>query len=163
MSVGIRNVQLEDSKAILDIYSKYILETTITFEIDVPSIESFTERVKKISEDFPYIVYEENKKILGYAYVTKFKERAAYNHSVECTVYVDSDHQRKGIGDALYSELFRLVKERGFKNIYAYITLPNEKSLKIHEKFGFHEVGTYKNVGFKHDKLLDVICLEKFI
>ncbi len=162
MSV-IREVKLEDSKEILDIYSKYILETTITFEIDVPSIESFTDRIKTISSSFPYIVYEEDDKILGYAYVTKFKERAAYNHSVECTVYVNSEYRGKGIGKALYTELFERTKKEGFKNIYAYITLPNNASLSIHDKFDFHEVGTYKNVGFKHNKLLDVICLEKFI
>ena len=160
MSSLIRDVKLTDAKAILDIYAKYILETTITFEIEVPSLESFTTRIKTISEKFPYIVYEEDGKIIGYAYVTKFKERAAYNHSVECTVYIDSEHTGKGIGQKLYTELFSLTKQRGFRNVYAYITLPNPNSLKIHEKFGFHEVGVYKNVGFKFNNLIDVICLE---
>ena len=163
MNGKIRPVKLSDAKAILDIYSKYIIETTITFEIDVPSLESFTERIKTISDNFPYIVYEENDKIIGYAYVGKFKERAAYKHSVESTVYIDSNHSGKGIGQKLYAELFELTKQSGFRNIYAYITLPNEKSLKLHNKFDFHEVGIYKNVGFKHNMLVDVICLEKFI
>ncbi len=163
MNEKIRKVTLADAKAILDIYAKYILETTITFEIEVPSLESFTKRIKTISEKFPYIVYEEKGKVIGYAYVTTFKERAAYNHSVECTVYIDSEHKGKGIGQELYTELFSLTKEREFKNVYAYITLPNEKSLNLHEKFDFHKVGIYKNVGFKHNMLVDVICLEKFL
>lgn len=161
--MNIRNVTLEDAESVLTIYAPYITDTVITFETEVPTIKDFTERIECIKKDYPYLVYELDGKVVGYAYASKHGLRAAYKYSVDVSIYVSKDHHGQGIGRALYTRLFELLEKGKFYTAYAGITLPNKKSVELHQLFGFHEVGIYHNVGYKQNKWLDVIYLEKQI
>ena len=157
----IRPAAQADAAGILQIYSTYIKNTVITFETEVPAIEEFTARIETIKNKYPYLVCETDGKIIGYAYASKHGERSAYKYSVDVSIYVDSDHQQKGIGTALYSNLFDTLKSYNVYTAYASITLPNEKSIRLHKAFGFHEIGICHNVGYKNGRWLDLIWLEK--
>lgn len=161
MSMIIRPAQKTDAAGILFIYAPYVTDTSITFETEIPNPEEFSCRIEKIQKDYPYLVCEVDGKIVGYAYASKHRERAAYRYSVEVSVYVVADHHRKGIGKALYERLFAELENYNYYSAYAGITLPNEKSIGFHKSFGFTEVGIYHNIGYKDGKWLDVIWLEK--
>lgn len=111
----------------------------------------------------PWIVYEEESKILGYAYVSKFNFREAYSKTREVTIYVDKDEQGKGIGSKLMNEIIKICKEYKFHLLVSIITVPNESSEILHEKFGFSKVGILKEAGFKMNKWLDVSYWQKKI
>ena len=152
----IRPVEIADCKAITDIYNYYIETTVITFEETPLSVPEMQDRVNEIRALFPYLVYEEDGEILGYAYVDAFHSRSAYRFTLEDSIYLRNGRQGKGMGRALLNELLNQVKKRGAHSIMAKITLPNERSVKLHEAFGFKNVGTLKEVGRKFDKWLDV-------
>ena len=115
----IRTVTEKDAHELLEIYRPYVEDTAITFEYDVPSVEEFAERIRRISAKYPYIAAVENGKIAGYAYAGVFKNRAAYDWSVEVTVYVKKGLHRKGIGAKLYSALEKLLAAQHITNLYA--------------------------------------------
>ena len=152
----IRPVELSDCKSITDIYNYYIETTVITFEEIPMTVPEMQKRVNEIRELFPYLVYEENGEIMGYAYVDAFHSRCAYRFTLEDSIYVRNGQQGKGIGRALLDELLNEVKKRDAHSIIAKIALPNERSIKLHEAFGFKNVGTLKEVGRKFDRWLDV-------
>ena len=152
----VRSVRFEDAYSILEIYAPYVSDTSITFEIDVPSIKEMQKRVKNISSVFPWFVYEEGNEIKGYAYATKHRERAAYRWSVDFTVYVRMDSQHRGIGKTLFSKLIESVSVLGYYNAFGVITIPNDKSIALHESFGFINAGIKKNCGYKLGKWHDV-------
>ena len=145
----VRAVNPEDAESILKIYSPYIAETSITFEIETPSIEEMRNRIKNISSVYPWFVYEEGDEVKGYAYASKHRERAAYRWSVEFAVYVRTDSQGKGIGKILFSEVIDAVTRLGYYNAFGVITLPNERSIALHESFGFTPAGVTRNCGYK--------------
>lgn len=145
-----------DSKALLDIYAPYIQNTSFTFETEVPSIEEFAERIKTYLNNWPWLVCEIDGKIAGYAYATKYRERTAYQWCVESSIYIHDDFQKAGIGKLLYITLFEILKRQGFRNVYAVINLPNEKSVAFHEKLGFTYFATYEQVGYKLGKWKNV-------
>ena len=159
--VAIRLAVLTDAMAILKIYAPFIANTSVSFETEVPTAVQFTEHVKSIIGKYPYLVYEADGKVVGYAYASRHRERAAYRFSADVSVYVDPGYHRRGIGKALYIKLFDLLKEKGIYTAYAGITLPNEASISLHKSFGFSEVGIYHNVGYKHGQWHNVIWLEK--
>lgn len=161
MNTMIRPVSKADAADILDIYSPYITDTVITFETEVPTIEEFAERIEYINNKLPYIVCEVEGRAVGYAYASKHRARSAYKYSVDVSIYVAPNYQNKGIGKTLYTNLFKMLNKYNYYSAYAGITLPNEKSIGLHKSFGFIEVGTYHNVGFKNGKWLDVMWLEK--
>ncbi|MBN8823427.1 MULTISPECIES: arsinothricin resistance N-acetyltransferase ArsN1 family B [unclassified Spirosoma] len=138
-----------DAPAILAIYAPYITDTTITFEYDVPSTDAFTERIRSIQQQLPYLVAEVDGRVLGYAYASKHRDRTAYQWSVETSVYVHPDGHRKGIARQLYTNLFAYLRQQGYYNAYAGITLPNPKSEAFHQSMGFEPVGVYRNIGYK--------------
>jgi phosphinothricin acetyltransferase len=149
-----------DAEELLSIYKPFILNTPITFECDVPTVEQFTERISSIQKAYPYLVCKQNGRIVGYAYASKHRERSAYRWSFDTSVYIDPTYQRKGIGTALYTALLALCKAQGFRNAYAIITYPNDNSIRLHEKFGFDLIGKCNSVGFKLNKWLDVVYME---
>lgn len=146
----------EDAKGILDIYAPYIETTSFTFETEAPSVEEFAERIRNYLLNWPWLVCEIDGKIAGYAYATKHRERTAYQWCTESSVYIHEDYQRAGIAKALYIALFEILKKQGFRNIYAVINLPNDKSVILHEKLGFTHFATYEKVGYKLGKWKDV-------
>jgi len=152
----VRKVLVEDGGQIAEIYNYYILNTTVTFEEQELSETQMKERIEKISSSFPYLVFEENGKILGYAYATEWRVRSAYRYSVESSVYVHKDVHGKGIGKQLYTELLNQLKAKRIHAVIGGIVLPNPISISLHEKFGFIKVAQFKEVGFKFHQWLDV-------
>lgn len=158
----IRSASAEDAQAVLSVYAQYI-DTPITFEYTLPSVTEFRRRVTETLEEYPYIVWEEGGRVLGYAYAHRYRERAAYQWGVELSVYVEESAHGKGIGRALYEELFRLLKMQGVRTVYGCVTLPNEKSAGLHKALGFTAAGVFHNAGFKNGSWHDVIWYEKSI
>lgn len=145
----IRSVHIDDASALLDIYNYYVLNTTVNFDIDPLSLETFTDKINHIVSEYPYIVYEENNEILGFAYGSRFRPRPAYNYTAESTVYVKHTAHGKQIGSKLYAELIRLLKETDLHTVLGVLTVPNDASINLHEKFGFEQVAHLKEVGLK--------------
>ncbi len=171
--VYIRDAKISDAADLLKIYEYYVIDTAITFEYDVPSVEEFTQRIETVTKDFPYIVAVDSKteKILGYAYASKFHERAAYQWCVEMSIYIDKEVRRGGLGRLLYSELERRLKEMGILNLNACIGYPNGKedeyltydSVRFHEKMGYTMVGEFHECGFKFGRWYNMVWMEKLI
>ena len=138
-----------DAKGILNIYAPYIENTSFTFETEVPSIEEFGERISTYLINWPWLVCEIDGVIAGYAYATRHRERTAYQWCTESSVYIHDEYQRAGIAKALYIALFDILKKQGFRNVYAVINLPNDKSVFFHERCGFEYFATYEKVGYK--------------
>ncbi len=150
--VKIRIATASDCKDLLEIYRYFVLNTAITFEYEVPTIEEMEERMKNIKTKYPYLVAEIENKIVGYAYATDFRYRTAYQWSPECTIYIHKDFQDKGIGKMLYQKLFEILKFQGFYNVFGGVALPNDASIALHLKCGFKEVGIFENIGYKLNK-----------
>ena len=145
----IRPIHINDVQALLDIYNYYILNTTVTFDLEAQSFNVFLEKINQIKADYPFIVYEAGNEILGYAYGSRFRPRPAYDFVAESTVYVKHTAHGKQIGTKLYAELIRLLKETNLHTVLGVLTIPNDASIKLHEKFGFEQVANLKEVGFK--------------
>jgi phosphinothricin acetyltransferase len=151
----IRKATPEDAPEIVNIYNYYVKNTAITFETEPVSVEEMRDRIAAVSLKYPYLIYEENDGILGYCYANQWKKRRAYNRTVESTVYIDKNHHQKGIGKALMIALLEYLRNTDTHAVIACITIPNEKSVSLHEKLGFKQVSEFKEVGFKFEKWLD--------
>ncbi|MDD3369626.1 MAG: GNAT family N-acetyltransferase [Lachnospiraceae bacterium] len=163
-SFTIRMATIQDVPSLLAIYEPYVLHTEVTFEYDVPTLQDFASRVESTLEKFPYLVCcNADGKIFGYAYASSFKGRAAYNWSVETSIYVDQNCHHKGIGKILYDALEDILKKQQIRNVCACIAYPNPDSVAFHEYFGYQTVAHFHHSGFKHGKWLDMIWMEKFI
>ena len=164
-SIKIRDVLPEDAERIQEIYSPYVADTTISFEITVPDKSEMQIRIEKaLSNGFPYIVAEnENGTVVGYAYADRFGEREAYRYSFTISIYLDMEVQSKGIGQKLYDELEKRMKKMGIVQVVSAITGRNEKSLKFHEKNGFIKIGHFSNIGYKMGEWHDIIWMNKTI
>ena len=145
----IRPVHINDAQELLEMYNYYVINTTVNFDIEPLSLKTFTDKLNIITADYPFIVLEENNEILGYAYGSRFRPRAAYNYVAESTVYVKHTAHGKQIGSKLYAELIKLLKETDLHTVLGVLTIPNEASIKLHEKFGFEQVANLKEVGLK--------------
>lgn len=149
---NIRVAQAEDASAMLGIYAPFILHTACMFEAVVPTEQAFAERVTAYLQTYPWLVFEVDGTIAGYAYAGKHRERAAYQWCVESSVYVHPDFRKRGIALTLSEALFKILTHQGFRNIYAAITLPNDQSVALHEKLGFAWFADFRNIGYKADK-----------
>lgn len=146
----------DDGGAVAAIYRPYVETTTITFEVTPPDEREMRSRIATTLERYPWLVWEDAGDVRGYAYATAHRTRAAYQWSVDAAVYVDQAYHRRGIGRALYLALFPMLVRQRFVNVYAGITLPNDRSVGLHEAVGFRPVGIYRNVGFKLGQWRDV-------
>jgi L-amino acid N-acyltransferase YncA len=153
---SIRLAKPADAKGILNIYAQYIQTTSFTFETEVPSEEEFAERIRTYLLNWPWLVCEIDGVIAGYAYAARHRERTAYQWSTESSVYIHDDYQRAGIAKVLYNALIEILKKQGFRNVYAVINLPNDKSVAFHESCGFKYFATYEKVGYKLGKWKNV-------
>jgi L-amino acid N-acyltransferase YncA len=160
MPPTIRLAVPDDAEQIQAIYAPYCL-TPISFELAPPSVEEMRGRLVKVLGPYPWFVCEESDQILGYAYATQRRERAAYSWSVDTSVYVRQERQRHGIGRGLYMSLLALLPLQGYVNAYAGVTLPNPASVGLHEAMGFELVGVYKQVGFKCGAWHDVAWFQR--
>ena len=157
----LRIAKESDVPAILEIYRPYVTDTTITFEYHVPTREQFLQRFRNITEEFPWLVWEEDGKILGYAYASHPFARTAYSWCAEPSIYLTPDAQGKGIGRKLYSALEELLKLQGYRMLYALITGENTGSVAFHEKLGYRFAGKLQTAGYKMGRWCDVFWLEK--
>lgn len=145
----IRIASKGDANEVLTIYKPYVLNTSFTFETELPSVETFADRIDHYLDTWPWLVCEINNKVVGYTYASRHRERAAYQWCVESSIYILDEFQKTGIAKALYAALLEILKIQGFRNVYAGITLPNDKSVKFHEQSGFRHFANFENIGFK--------------
>ena len=171
LAMRIRTAALADAGRLLDIYAYYVTDTAITFEYDVPSEAEFKERIRRTLLKYPYIVAEEDGRILGYAYAGPFKERAAYDRCVETSIYVAKDARRRGIGVLLLNTLEALLKQQNILNVNACIGVPQKEedayltfdSVHFHERMGYRMVGTFHDCGYKFGRWYDMVWMEKML
>jgi L-amino acid N-acyltransferase YncA len=156
-SLIIRAASATDAAQVADIYNHFVLTSTITFEEEPVAIQEITRRIAEIQASaLPWLVAARGEHIVGFAYATRWKTRAAYRFATEVTVYVRDGLSRSGIGSRLYAELFAALKSFGAHAVIGGIALPNEASLRLHQKFGFEHVAHFKEVGFKFNRWIDV-------
>ena len=157
----LRDATIQDIPAILDIYRPYILNTAITFEYDVPTLAQFEDRFRAITREFPWLVWEENGEILGYAYGSRAFERAAYGWDADLSIYLRQGCSGRGIGRALYETLEQRLAAQGSSVLYALVTSANAGSCAFHEAMGYREAVRLPACGFKFGQWYDVIWYEK--
>ncbi len=145
----IRIAEASDARAIAEIYRPYVERTAITFEDVPPTAEEIAAKIAKVGSIFPFIVYEEEGAVIGYAYATRYRERAAYRWSLEDSVYLRDDARGRGVGKALLGTLIELLRELGYVKVYAVITPPNPASVALHEGFGFEPLCRFTDTAFK--------------
>jgi phosphinothricin acetyltransferase len=151
-----------DAPQVQSIYAPYC-QTPISFEADAPSVDEMRARIVKTLETLPWLVCVQDDDVLGYVYASAYRERAAYRWSVDTTVYIHEQRQRRGLGRALYTALFEILRLQGYVNAYAGVTLPNPGSVRLHESMGFEKVGVYRHVGYKYGTWHDVGWYEKLL
>ncbi len=169
-NVIIRPVRLDDAERLVEIYGYYVARTAVSFEYDVPSVEEFRERIKRISSFYPYFVAEENGRVVAYTYAHEFGERKAYSWSAETTIYIDKSVRRCGIGRLLYTELEKALKKMNITNLYARVAAVEREdeylshdSIEFHTRMGYREAGRLKNCGYKFSRWYDMVYMERII
>ena len=158
--MGIRMAAAADTADLLAIYGQYI-DTSVTFEYELPSRAEFAARMAGVLETYPYLVWEEDGHILGYAYAHRHMERAAYQWNTELSVYLDRSARRRGLGRRLYGALMELLKGQGVLTAHALVTSPNPASQALHEAMGFSLLAVHHLAGFKAGAWHDVLWYEK--
>lgn len=153
----IRKPKPGDASAIADIYNHYILTSHATFEIDeIDGVEMQRRIGESAAANYPFFVAVEASEVIGYAYGRRYRPRAAYEHSIEISVYIRNGHEGRGVAGKLYDQLFPEIRQRGFHAIIAGISLPNDASVRLHERFGMTKVAHFREVGLKFDRWIDV-------
>jgi len=131
METRIRSVAVSDAEAVREIYAPFVSDVATSFEVVVPDLNEVERRIQMQRDRYPWLVFEKDAKVLGYAYASAHRSRPAYQWCVEVSVYVDPQAHRRGVGRALYEALFELLRRQGFVNAYAGITLPNPASMGL--------------------------------
>lgn len=168
--IEIRTATAADAEELSAIYAPYVAETAVSFEIDVPTAEDFAERITKTLEKYPYFAAESEGEIVGYAYASAFKARAAYDRAAELSIYVKRGFSGRGIGRGLYEALENALREQNILNTYACIAYAEREdqyltrgSVMFHEKCGYKKVAHFHNCGFKFGRWYDMIWMEKYL
>ena len=155
--VSVRSAIAGDAESIARIYNYYIQNSVITFEEEQVAVQTMAARISEVQNaSLPWLVAVIEGEVVGYAYASKWKVRSAYRHSVETTIYIEKGHEGRGIGSTLYSELLAILRAAGKHVAIGGAALPNDASVALHEKLGFEHVATFRQVGFKHDRWVDV-------
>lgn len=157
----IRLARAADAAVVADIYRPFVTESVISFELVPPDAAEVGRRIDAVLQRTPWLVWEQNGSVLGYAYATKHRDRAAYQWSVEVSAYVRPEARRGGIARELYRRLFAVLAAQGFYSAYAGITLPNPASVAFHTAAGFTPVGVFHHIGFKNGSWHDVGWYER--
>ena len=152
----IRDVSKEDAGMLCSIYNHYVLHSIATFDLHPLSAGDMQQRIESICRDFPWLVFEQEGEILGYAHASRWKSRPAYHCTAEVTVYTAPGKGGQGIGERLYRHLITEMAGRGFHSLLAGIALPNPASIALHEKLGFEKAAHLKEVGWKSGRWIDV-------
>ena len=155
-----------DAERLLEIYIPFVISedsslSNVSFELEAPSLEEFRQRIVDISAKFPYLVAQVGNELWGYVYCHPYRERLAYQWSVEVTIYLAPVGQGKGLGRVLYEAMEEILRLQGITMAYSCITLGNEHSIKMHEALGYRLIGTFSKSGYKNGQWLDTVWLEK--
>lgn len=166
----IRMANQQDAKDLLAIYAPYVEETAITFEYNVPSIEEFQNRIRNMLKKYPYLVAQEGKEILGYAYAAPFHKRPACDWAVEISIYIKRNSKRQGIGRKLYRALESMLKKQGILNVTVSIAYSEQEdpyltkdSVVFHQAMGYHLVGIFHQCGYKFGRWYHLAWMEKML
>ena len=157
----IRAAGPRDVPAMLEIYRPYVLETAYTFEYEVPTLAEFTARFERISAQFPWLVWEKDGEILGYAYGDRAFSRAAYQWDADLSIYLRQDCLGQGIGRQLYERLEGLLRRQGYFVVYGIVTDYNAGSCAFHRAMGYRETARLENCGFKFGQWYGIVWFEK--
>jgi phosphinothricin acetyltransferase len=152
----IRPVTIKDAPAICGIYNYYIKNTVITFEEAPVSVGEMEDRIRDITAQFNWFIWEEAGELIGYTYIHKWKDRSAYRFAAEDSVYLKQGYEGKGIGKKLLAALLETLEKTNIHTVVAGITIPNERSITLHEQFGFKKIAQFPEIGYKFDRWLDV-------
>ena len=157
----VRLASPNDAAALADIYRPAVVDSAVSFELEPPDSAEMARRVDATLQRTPWLVCEATSGVLGYAYASRHRERAAYQWCVEVSAYVRPDVRRAGVATALYTSLVSILARQGFRNAYAAIALPNDASVRLHLSLGFTPIGVYRNIGYKRGAWHDVQWLER--
>lgn len=165
-AICVRAATSQDAEQLLEIYTPFVISencsvSNVSFELTAPSLAEFRQRIVDISSKYPYLVGEKDGQILGYVYCHPYRERLAYQWSVEVTIYLAPAGQGKGLGRVLYEAMESILRLQGITMLYSCITLGNEHSIKMHEALGYRLIGTFSKSGYKNGQWLDTVWLEK--
>jgi len=160
MNAAIRMATRGDAAAIAAIYAPFCEARATSFELVAPTEEEMAGRIAAITKQWPWLVLEQDGRVAGYAYASRYRDRAAYQWAVDSAVYVGDGYRGRGIGRALYETLFELLRVQGYFKACAGITLPNPASVRLHEAVGFTKVGVYRGIGYKLGAWHDVAWYE---
>ena len=170
MEIIIRTASDQDAPKLLEIYEYYVKNTAITFEFKVPTLEEFEKRITTTLQNYPYLVAEADGEIAGYAYAGRFRTRAAYDWSVETSIYLSGKYQRLGLGRMLYEKLEDILCKQNVINLYAGVADPVEEdeyltrnSEQFHEAMGYKTVARFQKSGSKFGRWYNLIIMEKII
>jgi phosphinothricin acetyltransferase len=152
----IRDATAEDAQSLLEIYLPFVRDTAVSFETEPPTVRDFESRIESAQSRWAWLVGEEEGRVIGYAYATAFRSRAAYRWSAETSAYVREGHRGRGVAKRLYVELLKVLGDKGYCNAYAGIALPNEASVALHRSLGFTPVGVFRRAGWKFGSWHDV-------
>lgn len=168
--IRIRTAEPEDAAALVRIYAPYVERTAISFEYEVPTVETFRERIRHTLKRYPYLVAEKQGEAQGYAYAGTFISRRAYDWSAELSIYIDMEKRRNGIGRKLYEAMEEILKRQGILNLNACIAHPEDgdeyvtmDSIRFHEKMGYRLAGRFEKSGYKFCRWYDMVWMEKLI
>ena len=153
---AIRSATAADARAVAAIYNWYVAKTTITFEVDPVPDDEIARRIARSLAAHEWLVLDRAGELLGYAYAGRYHERAAYRHTTESTIYLRHGCEGNGLGTQLYAELVRRIFARGYRHLIGAIALPNEPSVRLHERLGFAKAGQLAGIGHKFERSIDV-------
>ena len=157
MAISVRSATKDDAAELARIYNHYIENTCVTFETETIDADEMAKRIAETKRlPLPWLIAEEDGQVLGYAYASKWKGRCAYRFAVESTIYLDADQTGRGTGSTLYAALIDAIRSHSMRSVIGGISLPNEASIRLHERLGFRKVGHFERVGFKQDRWVDV-------
>ena len=157
----IRSAQPADVPAMLSIYDEFVRHTAVSFEYETPTPQEFLERLRAHIAVYPWLVYEENGAVLGYAYAGRAFERAAYAWNAEISCYLAPQARGRGVGRRLYAQIEGILRDMGVRKVFAVVTSANAPSVAFHRALGYRDAARFTDVGFKHGAWYDVLWLEK--
>ncbi len=157
----IRDARRSDVPAMLAIYAPFVEHTAVSFEYDVPTEAEFARRLEEHQAAFPWLVCEENGRVMGYAYAGRAFERAAYGWNAEISCYLAPELRGRGVGRRLYARIEEILTRLGYYKLFAVVTSANAPSVAFHRALGFRDAACFRNVGYKQGGWYDVLWLEK--
>lgn len=159
----IRDARRSDVPAMLAIYAPFVEHTAVSFEYDVPTEAEFARRLEEHQAAFPWLVCEENGRVMGYAYAGRAFERAAYGWNAEISCYLAPELRGRGVGRRLYARIEEILTRLGYYKLFAVVTSANAPSVAFHRALGFRDAACFRNVGYKQGGWYDVLWLEKVL